>query len=100
MEISRLSIEKILSHRARTFRRETISVPLISSIEKISSLRGLCQDFLQKPCLSVPKIFAGESFCAVSRKFLAAKKYFDKREGESIKIIRQKVFVSQCRKFS
>ena len=42
--ISRLSIEKLLSQGTETFRREPISVSLISSIEKISSLRGLCQD--------------------------------------------------------
>ena len=38
--------ETFLSHRAENFRREPISVSLFSSIEKVSTLRGLCQDFL------------------------------------------------------
>ena len=43
--ISRLSIEKLLSQRTESFRREPISVSLISSIERFLSLGGLCQDF-------------------------------------------------------
>ena len=43
---SRLPIEKLLSHRTEIFLREPKSVSLISIIEKFSSLRGLCQDFL------------------------------------------------------
>ena len=44
--ISLLSIEELLSHRTRTFRREPISVSLISGIENFSSLTGFCQVFL------------------------------------------------------
>ena len=44
--ISRLSIEKLLSQRNETFRREPISVSLIPSIEKFSSLGRLSQEFL------------------------------------------------------
>ena len=44
--IQRLSIEKLLSHRTETFRREINTVSLISIVENFSSLRGLCQDFL------------------------------------------------------
>ena len=44
--LSRLFIEKLLSQRTETFRREPISLSLISSIEKVSSIGGLCQDFL------------------------------------------------------
>ena len=38
--------ENFFSHRTETFRREPISVSLISFIHKIPSLRELCQDFL------------------------------------------------------
>ena len=44
--ISRLSIEKLLSQGTETFRSEHISVSLIPSIEKFSSLGRLCRDFL------------------------------------------------------
>ena len=69
----------------------------MSGIEKIYVAEGYVTifHFLSKFfCLTVPKIFVGESFCAVFQK-----KFMDKRGG-SIKIFRRKFFVSQCRNFS
>ena len=51
-------------------------------------------------CLTVPKNFAAEPFCAVFQKLPVAKKLMDKRGGGgSLKMFRRKFFVSQCRKF-
>ena len=49
--------------------------------------------------LRVPEIFVGENFCAVFRKVSGSEElYVVERRG--IKIFRQIVFVSQCRKLS
>ena len=95
--VSRFSAEKLLSHSAEKVRGGgSISVSLISGIEKLHVAEGYVtvSDFLSKFfCLTVPKIFVGESFCAVFQK-----KFVDKKGG-SIKIFRRKIFVSQCRTF-
>ena len=53
-------------------------------------------------CLTVPKNFVGEPFCAVFQKISGSQKFMDKRGGGggSIKIFRRKIVVSQCRKMS
>ena len=49
-------------------------------------------------CIKVPNNFAGEPFCAVLQIFPVAKMFMDKKGGWSIRIIRRKLSVSQCRK--
>ena len=59
------------------------------------------QDFLSKFfCLTVPKNFVGEPFCAVFQKISGGGKFMDKRGGGRIKIFHQKISVPQCRKTS
>ena len=61
--------------------RETFIFSLISCIEKFYVAQGYVTifDFLSKFfCLTVPKIFVGEPFCAVFQK-----KFMDKRGGVS-----------------
>ena len=48
--------------------------------------------------LTVPKIFAGETLCAVSQKFSGSEKFMNRRGG-SIKNF-SRLFVSKCRKDS
>ena len=62
---SRLSIEKLLSHRTETFRREPNSVPLTSSIEQIFIRRRVMSKFPIKKRLTVPNHSVEESFCVV-----------------------------------
>ena len=60
------------------------SVSLMSGIDrKFLCFRGLCHDFSSRTfCLTVPKHFEEEPLYAVFQKFLVAKKFMDKREGE------------------
>ena len=74
---------------------ETFSVSVISGIEKIYVAGGYVTifDFLSKFfCLTVPKNFVGEPFCAVIQQ-----KFVDKRGGVS-KFSVEKFYVSQLRK--
>ena len=96
--VSRSFVEKFLSHSAEKLRRggESFSFSLIAGIEKIYVAEGYVTIFgFQSKffCLTVPKNFVGEPFCAVFQK-----KFMDKRGG-SIRIFRRKIFVSQCRTF-
>ena len=88
--VSRFSVDKILNHSSENFRRwglgETFGVSVFSGIEKICVAEGYVTifDFLSKFfCLTVPKKFAGEPFCAVFQENV-----MDKRGG-SIKIFRR-----------
>ena len=71
-----------MSHSAETFRRgggESFSVSLISGSEKFYVAEGYVTIFgFQSKffCLTVPKKFVGEPFCAVFQK-----KFMDKRGG-------------------
>ena len=66
--------------------------------KKFMDKRGDYHDFQSKIyCLTLPKNFVEEPFCAVFQKISVAKKFMDKKEG-SIKIFRRKFSVSQCRK--
>ena len=74
---------------------ESFSVSLILGSEKFYVAEGYVTifGFLSKFfCLTVPKKFVGEPFCAVFQK-----RFMDKRGG--IKIFPRKIFVSQCRNF-
>ena len=65
--ISVFSIENLLSHSAEYFRRGSFTVAKISGIEKVwLRVGGEDQNFRSKFfCLTAPKIFVGEPFCAV-----------------------------------
>ena len=68
---------------------------LFPGIEKFYASER-CHSFMSKFfCLTVPKNFEEEPFCAVFQKFTVAKKFMDKRggrEGGSITTFRQKFF--------
>ena len=91
-----------MTHSAEKFPRwgglgESFRISLISGMEKFHVAKRYVTifDYLSKFfCLTVPKKFVGEPFCAVFQQ-----KFMDKM-GESIRIFRRKIFVSQCRKFS
>ena len=61
-------------------------------------IRGEYQDFLQKTiCLTVPKKFVGEAFCANLQKNYVSEKVIDRRGEVNIKNFRRKFFDSQYR---
>ena len=51
------------------------------------------QVFPSKLCLTVPKNFVGEPFCAAFQKISGSQKFMDKRGGGNIKVFLQKFFV-------
>ena len=75
---------------------ETFGVSVISGIEKIyvAEVYVTIFDFLSKFfCLTVPKIFVGEPFCAVFRK-----KFIDKR-GEFSSFSVEKLLTHSAKSF-
>ena len=82
--ISRVSVEKFLSDGAEKFRRETLQCVISFGNRKILCFRGLCNDFLSKNfCLTVPKHFVGEPFCAVFQRNSSGEKVYGK-EGVGV----------------
>ena len=82
--ISRVSVENFLSDSAEKFRRETLQCVISFGYRKILCFRGLCNDFLSKNfCLTVPKHFVVEPFCAVFQKNSGSKIFIDKKGGIS-----------------
>ena len=79
--VSRFSVGNFLSHSAETFRRggESFSVSLILGSEKFYVAEGYVTIFgcLSKFfCLTVPKKFVGEPFCAVFQKIFGSEKVY------------------------
>ena len=74
-------------------------VPLVKKFMDKRGGGGKYEDFQSKFfCLTVPKIFVGEPF-SVSL-ISGIEKVWIRGGGRSIKILRRKIFVSQCRKAS
>ena len=69
----------LLSDSAEIFRRVPFSVFLISGIEKVW-MRAGSSEYQDSPsksfCLTVPKIFVGESFCAAFQKISTSEKVY------------------------
>ena len=61
--VSRLSVEKLLSHSAEKFRRVILYCCIFFPVAKKFGWEGEYQDFTSKIlCLTVRRIFLGESF--------------------------------------
>ena len=74
---SRFSVESFLSNSAEKFVVEPFSVSLISGTEKIYASQGYLTIFRRKFfCLTVPKHFVDEAFCAVFQKNSGSKKVY------------------------
>ena len=74
---SRFSVEIFLSHSAENLSTvESFSVWLISGIEKFYAAEGYVTIFKRLFCLTVPKIFVGEYFCAVFQKNSGCEKVY------------------------
>ena len=64
--VSRFSVEFFLCRNAKKFHRLTFKCVINFGFRKILRFRGLCHDFPSKKfCLTVPKHFEEEPFCAV-----------------------------------
>ena len=83
--VSRFAVESFLSHSAEIFRR---GIPYCCSnfgYRKSLDKKGVeYQNFPSKVfCLTMPEIFAGEPFCAVSQKISGSEKFMDIQGGVS-----------------
>ena len=103
--VSRFYFENFVSHSVENFRRGALLCCVQENFRKPKSFMDKreveYQEFPSKNfCPTVPKKFVGEPFCDVFQKSSVSGKNVDKRGGGSIRLFRQKLFVSQCRKFS
>ena len=75
--VSRLSVESFLSHSADNFRRGILYCCSIFGYRKsLDEKRGVSRLSVDFFCLTVPKIFAGEPFCAVFQKISGSEKVY------------------------
>ena len=76
--VSRFTVENFLSHTAEISVGEFFTVALVSGIEKVwIRKRREYRYFLSKIfCLTVPKNFLGETFCAVFQKIPGCEKVY------------------------
>ena len=75
--ISRVSVENFLSDSAEKFRSGTLQCVINFGYRNILCFRGLCNDFLSKNfCLTVPKHFVGEPFCAMFQRNCSSEKVY------------------------
>ena len=83
-ELSRFSIEKFLFHSAESFPRGSLYCCNNFRYRKnLDKSGGSIKIFRGKFfCLTVPKNFVGEPFCAVFQKNSGSEKFMDKRGGE------------------
>ena len=68
-----------MSHSAETFRRVSFTVALILGIKELYASEGYVTifDFLSEIfCPTVPKVFAGEPFCAAFQKISGIEKVY------------------------
>ena len=90
---------KVFSHSAENYRRGIVySCKNFGYRKNLDERRGEeYQDFPSETfCLTVPKFSVGESFTVAITSGI--EKVWIRGGGKSIKILRRKVFVSQCRK--
>ena len=67
---------------------------------KILCFRGFCDDHLSKFfCLTVPKIFVGEPFCAVFQKVSGSEKVYGEEGGEVSRFSFEKFLSHSAEKF-
>ena len=80
--ISKYSVEKFLTQIAETFRRGTLNSFISFGYRKCLCFRGFCHDFPSKYfCLTVPKHFVEEPFCAVFQNYSGSEKFYGKKGG-------------------
>ena len=74
-EVSRFSFEHFLSHSAEKIRRGSLKCVISFGYRKFLCFRGLCHDFPSRIfCLTAPKHYVEEPFCAVFQKFSGSEK--------------------------
>ena len=75
--VSRFSVKNFLSHSAEKFRRGTLQCVTNFGYRKILCFKELCHDFVSKFfCLTMPKYFIGEPFCAVFQKMSGSEEVY------------------------
>ena len=80
---------------------ESFILSIFPCIEKIYASEGFVTIIRRIFCLTVPKFFVEEPFCAVLQKFSGGEKVHEKEgRGASIVVYRRKIFVSKRRQNS
>ena len=80
--LSRFSVEFFLSQNAENFRRGILQSVINFGYRKNLCVRVLCHDFPSNFfCLTVPKHFVEEPFCAVFQNLSGSEKFTDKKGG-------------------
>ena len=72
--MSRFSVESFLSHSAEKIRRGTLYCVTNAGIETFYASEGYVTIFCRFFCLTVPKNFVEEPFCAVFQKISGSEK--------------------------
>ena len=91
--VSRFFVKNFLSRSAEKFRRGTPQCVTNFGYRKILCFKELCHDFVSKFfCLTVPKNFIGEPFCAVFQKMSGSEKVYGKEEGGEYQVFPSKNF--------
>ena len=85
---------------SKKFVGQLFRVSLIWGIEKFYISEGYVTIFVELFCLTMPKIFIGEPFCAVFQKISGSEKVYGSEGGGSVQILSRNFLVSQCRKSS
>ena len=81
--MSQFSVENFLFQSAEKFRRGTLQSFISFGYRKKSCFRGLCHDSPSKIfCLTMPKKFAEEPFCAVFQKSSGSEKIYGQEGGK------------------
>ena len=101
---SELSVEKFLSHSTEIFRRGTLLCCVSKNLWWRKSLwkkvgRGDYRNFPSKIfCLTVPKYFVEEPFCAVFQKISGGEKNYGKEEGRGNRNFLSNIFCPEVPK--
>ena len=93
--VSRFSVENFLSHSDEKFRRAILHCCNNFGYRKSLDKKGGGIKIFRRKffCLTVPKNFVGEPFCAVFQKISGSEKFMDKRGGGGVSSFSIEIFL-------
>ena len=93
--VSKFAVERFLSQSADKVRRRSFILSIFSCIEKFYASEGFVTIIRRIFCLTVPKLFVEEAFCAVLQKYSGGEKVYGKEGGGGISKLSVEIFLSQ-----
>ena len=94
-EYRSFSVERFLSQSADKIRRRSFILSIFSCIEKIYASECFVTIIRRIFCLTVPKLFVEEPFCAVLQKYSGGQKVYGKEGGGGISKLSVEIFLSR-----